>query len=260
VNITRRGFLKLGSATLLLLALPEGSTAAVSHIPVLMYHDIGIAPNEKETVAPAQFAAQMEWLYAGGYRAVSIAELGAQYALNAGNIVLITVDDGHVSFLDYAFYLLREYGFKATVNVIGGYVGGFVNENHPRLSWDECRYLMQSGLVEIGCHTYNLHDRDVHSSPDAALAEFNNKLEEDLNRFQRVYAQELGKKADILAWPYGAFNLRSIEIAKKAGFKYLLNSDVRPVKYERDLVDIPRLAVNNSTNLVKFRGFFKSSP
>jgi len=256
MKVTRRGFLKLGGAALLSLALPDGAAVAVTRIPILMYHDLGTAAHERETVAPAQFAAQMEWLYAAGYSAVSVAELGALYARNAGKVVLITVDDGHVSFMDYAFYLLREYGFKATVNVVGGSVGGFVNENHPRLSWDECRYLMQSGLVEIGCHTYNLHDRDAHASPAASLAGFNEKLEQDLLRFQRVYARELGKNADILAWPYGLYDQKSVELAKKAGFKYLLSSEGRHVKYDADLSDMPRLTVDNTLDLAKFRNYF----
>jgi peptidoglycan/xylan/chitin deacetylase (PgdA/CDA1 family) len=149
-----------------------------------MYHDIGTASHEYETVAPAQFAAQMEWLYSAGYDAVSLAELGALFARNAGKVVIITVDDGHASFMDYAFYQLREYGFKATVSVVGKYVGGYTHENHPRLSWDECRYLRKSGLVEIGCHTYDLHDRQERSSPAASLDAFNEKLEQDLLRFQ----------------------------------------------------------------------------
>lgn len=260
MNVTRRGFLKLSSAALISLALPVRSPAEVFRIPVLMYHDIGTPSNESETVAPAQFAAQMEWLYTEGYRAVSIAELGELSRRNTGNVVLITVDDGHVSFMNYGFYLLREYGFKATVNVIGRYVGGFVTDNHPCLSWDECRYLVQSGLVEIGCHTYDLHHRDERASPDAALDDFNDKLGQDLRQFQLLYAQQLGKRADILAWPYGMYSMKSVEIAKKAGFKYLLNSDARPVKHERDLAYVPRLAVTSAASLVKFRSFFEGNP
>lgn len=259
MNITRRSFLKLSSAALMSLALPNGSPAAVSRIPVLMYHDIATPSNEIETVAAAQFAAQMEWLHAEGYRAVSVAELAALRAHNTGKVVLITADDGHVSFMDYAFYLLREYGFKATVNVIGRYVGGFSTSNHPCLSWDELRYLMQSGLVEVGCHTYDLHNRDERALPAVSLADFNSRLERDLLQFQRIYSEQLGKKAEILAWPYGMYSIESVRIAKKAGFNYLLNSDVRPVKYERDLTDIPRIPVKNSVSLAKFRGLFEEN-
>ena len=172
-------------------------------------------------------------------------------------VVLITADDGHVSFLDHAFYLLREYGFKATMNIVGRSIGGYVNENHPRLSWDECRYLMQSGLVEIGCHTYDLHGQPGRSSTAAAIARFNEKLEEDLGLFQQVYKRELGKSADILAWPYGIYDQKSIAIARNAGFKYLLSSDERYVEHESDRSDIPRIVVHNKMDLEKFRGMIE---
>jgi peptidoglycan/xylan/chitin deacetylase (PgdA/CDA1 family) len=255
--ITRRGFLKLSGAALLAIALPEGSAAAAFRIPVLTYHHIGEPAREYETVAPAQFAAQMEWLYAEGYRAISVAGLATLPVRDGDKVVLITADDGHLSFLDHAFYLLREYGFHATVTVIGRYVGGFVHENRPRLSWDECRYLMQSGLVEIGCHSYNLHEREGLVSPAATLAGFNQKLEEDLGRFQQIYTREMGKSADILAWPYGIYDQQSIAIARKAGFKYLLNSDGRYVERENDRSEIPRLAVHNRMDLEKFRSMFE---
>jgi peptidoglycan/xylan/chitin deacetylase (PgdA/CDA1 family) len=257
MTITRRDFLKLGSAAVISLALPAPSPAAVFRIPVLMYHHIGAPSKEYETVLPAQFAAQMEWLYTEGYRAISIAELGELSVQNAEKTVLITVDDGQVSFIEYAFYLLREYGFKATANVIGRYVGGYVDENHPRFSWDECRYLMKSGLVDIGCHSYNLHDWNGYPSMAAAISAFNAKLEQDLTRFQQVYKRELGKSADILAWPFGIYDQKSLEIARKAGFKYFLNSDNRYVEHERERVDIPRLIVHNAVDLAKFRSMIE---
>ena len=251
--ISRRGFLKLSGAALISIALPEGTGAAAFRVPVLMYHHFEALSQEYETVAPVQFAAQMEWLYGEGYRAISVAELATLPVRDAGKVVLITADDGHTSFIDYAFYLLREYGFKATVTVTGRHAGSFVNEYHPRLSWDECRYLAQSGLVEIGCHTYDLHAQEDRASPEAALADFNGKLEDDLNRFQQLYRRELGKSADILAWPYGRYDRKSIEIARKAGFTYLLNSDGRYVERDSDRSEIPRLAVHGRMDLQSFR-------
>jgi peptidoglycan/xylan/chitin deacetylase (PgdA/CDA1 family) len=251
--ITRRTFLKLGSAAVISLTLPTRPYAAGLRVPVLMYHHVGAPSREYETVLPAQFAAQMEWLYAEGYRAISVAELGALSDRDAGKTVLITADDGHVSFLEHAFYLLREYGFKATVNVIARYVGGYVNEDHPRLSWDECRYLMRSGLVEIGCHSFNLHEWETYPTTAQAISAFNAKLERDLDRFQRIYKRELGKSVDILAWPFGIYDQKSLEIARKAGFKYFLNSDNRYVERESERVDIPRLIMSNAVDLAKFR-------
>lgn len=248
----------MSSAAICSLAFPARSPAAAIRIPVLMYHDIAVPADEYETVAPVQLAVQMEWLYAEGYRAISLHELGALSFRDAGRVVLLTADDGHVSFMDFLFPLLREYRFHAAVNIVGRAVGGYVDENHPRLSWDECRYLMRSGLVEIGCHTYS-HDADLRAPRTDALAAFNRKLAEDLVMFQTLYERELGKRAEIIAWPYGFYDGDSIAIARRAGFRYFLNSEGRPAMHEQDRHDIPRLVVNNTMNLAGFRRMFEDN-
>jgi len=46
------------------------------------------------------------------------------------------------------------------MNVIGEFTGSFIPDdtgNMPILSWDEYRYLVKTGLVELGCHSDRLH-------------------------------------------------------------------------------------------------------
>lgn len=256
MNMTRRHFLRLGGAALVALSCPRSGAAQTVRIPILVYHDFAAPANAVETVEPARFAAQMEWLYGQGFRAVSLAELRKLDFRNPGRTVLLTVDDGHVSFMEYAFPLLREYGFPATVNIVGRYVGGYADENHPRLSWDELRRLSASGLVDVGCHTFDLHDGLRYASRTDALAALNKGLERDLSLFQEACARELGKRSEILAWPYGFYDRESMTIAVRAGFKYLLNSEGRPLLRREDLDDIPRVAVSNGTDWEGFRNLF----
>lgn len=260
MNLTRREFLKLGGAAVLFLPFPEYAAAEAVTIPVLMYHDISHQVREQETVLPPLFAAQMEWLYGEGYRAISLGELDSLDVESARHVVIITFDDGYTSFMDYAFPLLAEYGFKATINIIGRYVGGFVSGNDPRISWDECRYLIRSGLVEIGCHTYDLHTWYGRATRTSAVAAFNEKLVQDLSLFQGEYMKEIGRPARILAWPYGMHDSKSIEIAKQAGFHYLLSSDNRHFVKDRDQYDIPRLSIEHDTDIRLFRERIERRP
>ncbi len=254
MKITRREFLKLGGSAVVFLSFAAGRASADEmKIPVLMYHDISLRGNEKETLSPQLFAAQMEWLYGIGYRAVSLSELASLHPDSAKQTLVITFDDGYTSFIDYAFPLLDEYGFKATVNVIGEHMGGYVSGNDPRLSWDECRFLAGSGLVEIGCHTYGLHTRYGRQLRSQATDVLNEKLIEDLAIFQKMAVQELGRPVDVLAWPYGMHNKLSIEIARKAGIRFILNSEDGYFATNGDQFEIPRLAINNDTTLRQFR-------
>ncbi len=253
MNLTRREFLKLSYGSVVFLSFAGRAVADGMKIPVLMYHDISSRGSEKETLSPWLFAAQMEWLYDMGYRAVSFRDLALLDREDAKRTVVITFDDGYTSFMDYAFSLLSEYGFKATINVIGKYMGGFVSGNDPRLSWDECRFLVKSGLVEIGCHTYDLHTWYGRQSRSHATEAFNEKLVDDLAMFQKIIIQELGRPAVVLAWPYGMHNNQSIEIARKAGMHFILNSEDGYFAMNGDQLDIPRLTISNDTTLKLFR-------
>jgi peptidoglycan/xylan/chitin deacetylase (PgdA/CDA1 family) len=257
MNLTRREFLKLGGAAVVSLTFAEYAKADAVSIPVLMYHDISPRTRERETVSPPFFAAQMEWLYGGGYRAISFSELDSLDAESARRAVIITFDDGYASFMDYAFPLLAEYGFKATINIIGKHAGGFVSGHDPRLSWDECRILVKGGMVEIGCHTYGLHSWNGNLSRASAVAAFNEKLAQDLSLFQEVYIKEMGRPARILAWPYGMHDSKSIEIAKQAGFHYVLNSDSRYFGKGGHQDDIPRLTIGKDTDLRLFQEYIE---
>lgn len=249
--LTRRDFLKLGCATAVCsLALPGLLHAAPAEIPVLMYHDLAELFRDAYTVAPSRFAAQMEWLHANGYRAVLLQEL-AQFGGHDGKTVVLTFDDGYASFLDYAFPLLREYGFKAHLNIIGKHVGSFMDfgGNRPLLSWDEYRYLLGSGLVSLGCHSYNLHNSG------GVLAATGEVLEKDLAQFQDTLRKETGSSTEVLAWPFGAYNGAAIRIAKKLGFRYLLTSNEGRLDAQGSLDEIPRLYISNKLDLISFQQY-----
>jgi peptidoglycan/xylan/chitin deacetylase (PgdA/CDA1 family) len=253
MTLTRRQFLSLGGGAVLWLSLGRRSTAEAVTIPVLMYHDISHQTTDPLTVSPSLFAAQMEWLYGAGYKACFLQELDRLDAESARRTVIITFDDGFASFITFAFPLFKEYGFKATVNVIGKHMGGFVIGNDPRLSWEECRLLVKSGLVDIGCHTFGLHFWQGDLSRAQALAAFNEALPQDLSAFQEVYRKELGRAVSTLAWPYGIYDRMSTTIAKQAGFRYIVNSENRYFVKGGDLHDIPRISIGNDTDLRLFR-------
>ncbi len=260
MSLTRRAFLKLGGGAVVSLSFSRYSTAAAVNLPVLMYHDISYQQREEETVSPSLFASQMEWLYGAGYRAIAFEEIDSLDAESMKRAVIITFDDGYASFMDFAFPLFTEYGFKSTINIIGRYAGGFISGDDPRLSWDECRFLIKSGIVELGCHTYDLHAWYGHLSRADAIAAVNKKLPQDLFQFQKVYTEELGRPAKILAWPYGRYDSEAIEIAKSAGFRYILSSNHRYFMSDGSRSDIPRFTIDDNAPLPLFRKIVERRP
>jgi peptidoglycan/xylan/chitin deacetylase (PgdA/CDA1 family) len=254
--LSRRDFLKTSAGALILPALLPKTLFAASHkIPVLLYHDISDQFKDEYTISPSRFAAQMERLHSSDYRAVSLKDLDSLPGESLGRAVVITFDDGYASFIDYAFPLLKDYGFKATLNIIGQYVGTFapLGGNRPMLSWDEYRFLNDSGLVDLGCHTYNLHIM-------SKVVQYSGKvLEDDLRLFAEIFKTEIGRKPDILAWPFGTYDKSSAKIAERMGFKYLLTSREALFSKDGNLNEIPRLNINNRLDIVSFDQYIGES-
>lgn len=219
-------------------------------VPVLLYHDISHEYRDPYTISPALFSAQMEWLYASGYEALGFGDAAGLEGDVARKAVVITFDDGYASFMDYAFPLLRGYGFKSNINIIGGKAGEYVHlgGNRPLLSWDEYRFLKQTGLVELGCHTHSLHVA-------GGVAQFPaERLREDLLEFNRVLQKETGETTDILAWPYGIYDERDVRVAREAGFRYILTVN-EGFLFDKDLEEVPRLNIGNRLDLVSFQQY-----
>jgi peptidoglycan/xylan/chitin deacetylase (PgdA/CDA1 family) len=208
------------------------------------------------TISPSNFAIQMEWLYSHGYKAVSIREIDNFTGTNDDNAVVITFDDGYSSFIEYAYPRLKEYDFKSNINIIGRNVGTFINfyGNRPMLSWDEYRFLANSGLVDLGSHTNNLHPCGSNSR-SGALSVSDKELENDLLLFKDIVKKETGQITEILAWPCGIYNRKSTSIAKKAGFKYILTSNEGYFSKRDSLYEIPRLNINNKLDLISFQEY-----
>jgi peptidoglycan/xylan/chitin deacetylase (PgdA/CDA1 family) len=215
---------------------------------------------EQETVMPSVFAAQLEWLYGMGFRVISFDDLDSLDWERAQRTLIITFDDGYPSFMDYAFPLLADYGFRATINIVGKHVRDVSSSNDPSLSWDECRYLLKSGLVDFGCHADELHVWGGWSTPATYIDTFNEKLGRDLAAFQERYQKELGRRATILAWPYGMYDRTSTEIAKREGFKYILTSNRGYLEKGGDLSNIPRRSINRDVDMVSFRAYLETRP
>ena len=224
-DITRRYFLQITGASLASLLINHKSAHASNNIilPVLMYHDISYDSHDLYAAMPTMFAAQMEWLYANGYQAISFADIDRLARGEIQKPIMITFDDGYASFSSYAFPYMQRYNFKAVINAIGEYVGSFITlgKSRPTLSWDEYRYLTGTGLVEVGCHTYALHKYGFQEKQ----SEFDDQLPGDLAKFQEKYTQELGKPATTIAWPYGFYTAKSLDIARQAGFRHILGSE-----------------------------------
>ena len=193
---------------------PEEPAAYAAKLPVLMYHHIvcdGEACNDM-TVTVGRLEEDLRWLAENGYHTVLPRELAAAQPLPE-KPVLITFDDGYRSNYELAYPLLQKYQARAAIAIMV-----YMQDNWAEgfLSWDMCREMTASGLVEIGSHGYAIHNLDgrmgnfvagqangVQRRKGESDTDFYCRVLDDLRySFDRI-AQETGAPPTFFAYPFG---------------------------------------------------------
>ena len=120
-------------------------------VPILVYHNLGPQSKGRLLLAAPLFEQQMRYLKAQGYRVIGLkdfiewTQLRRQLPQRA---VVLTFDDGYRAFREYAYPILKELGFGATLFVYTDYVGAGRNA----LTWDELRALAAEGF-DVQAHS-----------------------------------------------------------------------------------------------------------
>ena len=146
---------------------PHNSTMPnvfTDRLPILMYHRVaptGSASTARYRVTPETFGEQLHCLRNAGYYSINLDDWF--FAMERkmplpGKAVVLTFDDGYLDFKTYAWQLIRQYGFLATVFLVTDKIGesnswdSVYGEELPLLGWDDIRNLQDEG-VDFGSHT-----------------------------------------------------------------------------------------------------------
>jgi peptidoglycan/xylan/chitin deacetylase (PgdA/CDA1 family) len=215
-------------------------------VPVLMYHHVGPNPG-LVTVSPQTFRAQMAWLADHGYRSVGCEDLAAFLAGAPlpDKSVLITFDDGYLDNYVHAHPVLREFGLRAAIFLVTGWIGDGPARAHAgsrdpvpacpdhrrcmeavaageadrvMLRWSEVEAMRAAGSFEFHSHTHTHTRWDRQIAEPAARRE---ALAADLESSRRTLAARLGAASGHLCWPQGYYDGDYQRVAREAGFRYL---------------------------------------
>ncbi len=142
--------------------------------------------------------------------------------------MVITFDDGYESNYTLAYPILKKYGMKATIFVVGVSVGKDTYKDtgismFPHFSLAQAQEMERSGVITIGSHGYDIHQvagRDpepirqgalqLEGESDWVYADF---LKEDCRKMEQL----LGKQPGILAYPYGRYSELSENVLREMG-------------------------------------------
>ena len=205
------------------------------NLPVLMYHHLAASTTQDTTISTEVFRNQMATLKENGYHPITIRQL-LDYVYRAVDLpdkpVLITFDDGYTSNLTLAGPILKEYGFHAAIFLIGHHavVGPFASsgEKLTFFSLEEAKPLVDEGIFEIQCHSYDFHG-SFADEPNRrrGMLPFDGETEED---YEKAIRKDLWlfsfrevrsglDEADALSYPYGFYSKQLDDIVKDFGIK-----------------------------------------
>ena len=130
-------------------------------VPILMYHYIEPIPsNNKDqiradlTVTPERFETQLKFLKERGYTSIDLYQFYGALARGAAlppKPIVFTFDDGYADMHEYAFPLMKKYGFTGTIFMITD----FTDAQKPEyISWAKALEMAHAGW-RLESHTKN---------------------------------------------------------------------------------------------------------
>lgn len=192
-------------------------------IPILLYHSIATRSSPRFArwvVQPAAFQAQMDYLVAHGYQALTVSELvdlmgHADRPLPERPVVL-TFDDGFADFHEAALPVLERRDLVATLFLTTAYLDGTARwlapdgeGGRPMLSWAQAREVADRG-VEIGAHSHT-HPRLDELRPEAARRE--------IARSRELLEDRLERPVPTFAYPHGYAGPVARRLVQEAGYR-----------------------------------------
>ena len=183
-------------------------------VPILTYHNLGEQAKGRLVLAAASFREQMRYLKTNGYRVVSLADFVEFSRLNRQlpqRAVVLTFDDGYRAFKDLAYPVLKELGFTATLFIYTDWVGA----GRGALSWADLRELSAAGM-DIQAHSKT--HADLRRAQGETEAQYARRMQAELEQPQDLFNRNLGRRSQILAYPYGRWEEGLLPKVKEYGY------------------------------------------
>lgn len=171
---------------------------------VLMYHHFIPEGELYNTwiLTDVRLREDLQWLADHGWTTVLPSQLAAGEPLPK-KAVMLTFDDGYDSNYTLAYPLLQEFQAKAAISVI---VSDIDTQTPGTLTWEMCREMTQSGLVEIGSHTYASHDNEgngIKRIKGETRREYEARIFPDLQASIDLIEEHVGSAPILFAYPFG---------------------------------------------------------
>ncbi|MBR5252326.1 MAG: polysaccharide deacetylase family protein [Clostridia bacterium] len=256
-----------------MIAYPYASAVSeeniATQVPIIMYHNITDDGEGDVAISEAEFEAHLKRLKDEGYTAVTFDML--YDCVTYGTVlpekpVVITFDDGYLSNYERAYPLLRKYDMCATLFVIGYSLGQDTYKDTdyaitPHFNEAEMQEMVSSGIINIGSHTYDMHqaaefEAGVARTTMAQLdgeseAEYIEAIRADVIHSKEQLGGIVGEDIRVLSFPQGYYNDNILAVLREEGVVMSVSTDwgvATVVKgLEQSLYAMKRIGADNMT-------------
>jgi peptidoglycan/xylan/chitin deacetylase (PgdA/CDA1 family) len=231
-------------------------------LPVLLYHHILPRDDFKSgnafVIAAEDFEAHMRYLHENGYTSVTLDGLRA-FLYDKEPLpeksVMITFDDGYYSNIQYAYPILKEYGFTAVIFLITEKAG---DKPFPAAKLSPGCLITKEymdgteDVFEYATHTHNMHNKSNGKSKlaDSSHDEIVKDIQESLTWVGNQYA---------LAYPHGQHNKTVIDAVKEAGIEIAFAITRGYVLQNSNPFTLHRFVVYQETSLSQIKAYMEGA-
>lgn len=203
-------------------------------LPILMYHGLVKSKNRQNRfmISPETFESDLKYIKENGYTTIFVEDL-INYIYNENPLpekpIMITFDDGYYNNYLHAFPLIKKYNCKIVLSPIGRFTDEYSkivdeHEYYSHITWNHLREMVDSGLVEIQNHTYNMHSNKklrigCTKNKSESIDEYKKTLNDDIMKMQERVKAEIGKTPTAFVFPFGAISKEAPKIIREMGFK-----------------------------------------
>jgi len=235
-------------------ALLPASNEGTPRVRALTYHRFGEVARDPFCVSPQQFGDQMRHIARAG-TAISLSQLEAFMAGTEDlpqDGVLVTIDDGFKSTVEFAFPILRKLDVPAVAFVSAGLVG--MKRGDPGIDAAAPEdYLDWKDLETLNAHNVSIQShgcthRSLGFLPPAQIID-------ELSRSKEMLEQRLGSPVTAFAYPFGTVTDYSAAIAKQAadlGYRLAFTSQHGAIRRGDDALTLARTKVEAGESLATF--------
>jgi peptidoglycan/xylan/chitin deacetylase (PgdA/CDA1 family) len=184
----------------------------------------------------------MYLLHAWGYQTISVEMMIA--AIRGGSLlsprpIIITFDDGSESVRSTALPIMQKYNFTGTIYLVNNYIGA-----SNFLNVDGVHELYEAGW-EVGSHSITHIDLTLPS------VDQEKEIVESRLRLQR----QLDVPVLTFAYPYGAYNVDSVELARFAGYIGAMGLGASTQQSYKNQYYLYRREIQGTYDIQKFASF-----